>query len=138
MLIFTVQEAVYCHTIGRSRSAGQSTDLVLLAVPEAVSCLKQVRSRSAGPSHLSNTPRCSRRSLMPYESEEHHFCEALQLKINVLAGCYLTRAKTAPAMAVQTVIFNLFHPFSAYLSLFKPNLAYLNLLKHIPAYFSLF
>ena len=122
----------------KGRISTRSTDLVLLAVPEAVSCLKQVRSTSAGPSHLSNTPRCSRRSVMPYEIEELHICEALQLKINVLAGCYLTRAKTAPAMAIQTVIFNLFHPFPAYLSLFKPNLAYLNLLKHIPAYFSLF
>ena len=41
-----------CHNIARSRSAGQSTKILLLDVQEAVLCLSEARSRSAGQSHL--------------------------------------------------------------------------------------
>ena len=54
MLLFAVLEAVLFHDLVRSRSAGQSNDLVLLAVPEPGLCPNEARSRSAG--YLSNAP----------------------------------------------------------------------------------
>ena len=54
MLLFAVPEAVLCHDLVRSRSAGQSNDLVLLPVPEPGLGLNEARSRSAG--HLSTAP----------------------------------------------------------------------------------
>ena len=49
-----------------------------LLFPEAVSSNIKVRSKSAVPSILCVAPCCPRGSLIPYKSEEHHFCADMQ------------------------------------------------------------
>ena len=59
---------------------------MLLAVPEAALSHNECRSRSAVQSILCVAPRCPRRSLVPFKSDEHQFCGALLTERNVCAG----------------------------------------------------
>ena len=74
--------------------------VLLLAVPEAVLSHTKTRSKSAVQSILSLAPRHSRRSLVPYKSEEHQFYQALLTERTVcgmsnIAICY---KKVQPSM----------------------------------------
>ena len=75
IMLLPVPEAVLSHN-GADQLCSLSS-VLLFAVPEAVSSLKEGRSRSAEKPILCVTPLYPRGSLVPYKSEEYHFCGAL-------------------------------------------------------------
>ena len=60
--------------------------------PEAVLSYTKVRSRSAVKSIICVDPCCTRGSLVPYKSKEHHFCRALQYGKN--SACVMVSPKS--------------------------------------------
>ena len=57
-----------------------------LLFPETFLSRTKVRSRSVVQSILCIAPCCSRSSVVPYKSKEHHFCGALLTERTLLAG----------------------------------------------------